>query len=203
MMLLASVQMRPSICVSIGIHRQSLDNINVAALHQFLLCIYAMLNLRAKLFRVHVCVRTWLSVSVWVCVCWDFTLCECVSVCAWWYLAACEFVCVCVFCHLALWECVCVCVRVGTWLYVSVCACWHFAPCDYWHLVLCVCVCVYACLVCVLVLGCLWLCVCWYLVFVCACVRDTFVTVNGLPSIPRSTFLIMCEISTVTLNTDT
>jgi hypothetical protein len=88
MMLLAPVQMRPSICVLIGIHRQSRTNLNVAALDQLLICIYAVLNLTAKLFTVHVCVGTWLSVSV--CACWCLTLCESVRVCL--YFATCEFV---------------------------------------------------------------------------------------------------------------
>ena len=79
MMLLASVQMRPSICVSIGTHRKSRTNLNVAALRQSLLCICAMLSLTAKFFRVHVCVATWLCVCVRVC--WYFTLYECACVC--------------------------------------------------------------------------------------------------------------------------
>ena len=81
-MLLASVQMRPSICVFIGIHRKSRTNLNVAALHQLLLCIYAMLNLTVKFFGVHYCWYLALCECVCVCVCVGVSVCECVCVLA-------------------------------------------------------------------------------------------------------------------------
>ena len=166
---------------------------------------------------VSVCIGIWLFVSVGVLIIDSLWVCVLVLGCLWvwvcWYLAHCECVCVstsclrvCVlaldslwFCVFVLalgclWVCVCVCVLcVGIWLSVSECVftrlsvsvyvCWHLAVCEW------VCVCV----------GTWSSCVCACLG---ACVYDTFVTVNGMPSIPRSTFLIICEISTLILNAD-